>query len=79
MIAHSLLQNPQWPKAMRHTFTCEGKVTTPFRQLIRKMPGNSDLCKRTYIITEHITIVSIDLRHCTVYTKQVYFEPSKLS
>ena len=41
LIAHALLQSPQWPKAMRNTFRHEGKLTTPFRQLIRKMPGEN--------------------------------------
>lgn len=44
LIAHALLQSPQWPKAMRHTFIHEGKETTPFRQLIRKMPGENYSC-----------------------------------
>jgi hypothetical protein len=35
----ALVSHPQWPKAMRHTFEYEGKETTPFRYMIRTMPG----------------------------------------
>ena len=39
-IAMALLKSPQWPIVLRHTFeTDEGKITTPFRELVKKMPG----------------------------------------
>jgi hypothetical protein len=40
-IAKQLILTPQWAFAMRHTFfTSDGK-TTPFREMIRKMPGKT--------------------------------------
>lgn len=40
-IAKQLIETPQWPLLMRHTFidSDSGKKTTPFREMIRKMPG----------------------------------------
>ena len=39
-VVYALISHPQWPLAMRHTYEYEGKVTTPFRHMIRTMPGN---------------------------------------
>ena len=41
----ALVSHPQWPKAMRHTFEYEGKETTPFRHMIRTMPGMGATCR----------------------------------
>ena len=39
-VVHALISHPQWPQAMRHTYEFEGKVATPFRHMIKTMPGN---------------------------------------
>ena len=38
-ITKRLIQLPQWPLLMRHIFTESDIETTPFREMIRKMPG----------------------------------------
>ena len=38
-IVKQLIETPKWPVLMRHTFNDWRKETTPFREMIRKMPG----------------------------------------
>ena len=40
-IVKQLIETPQWPLLMRQTFTDfeSDKETTPFREMIKKMPG----------------------------------------
>ena len=38
-IVNQLIETPQWPLLMRQTVVVYGKKTTPFREMIRKMPG----------------------------------------
>ena len=38
-IAAAVVKSSQWPVALRRTYTDRGHETTPFRELIRKMPG----------------------------------------
>ena len=38
-IAAAVVKSSQWPVALRQTYTDRGHETTPFRELIRKMPG----------------------------------------
>ena len=51
-VVQALVSHPQWPIAMRHTFDFEGKETTPFRHMIRTIPGEVTdvLCKMLSLI-----------------------------
>ena len=40
-VANTIIESKQWPLALCGRSYDEGNDTTPFRQLIVKMPGNS--------------------------------------
>ena len=47
----ALIKHPNWYKFLRNTFRDDNNQhTTPFRELIKKMPGNSPA---DYIDTSH--------------------------
>lgn len=68
-IVLALLKSPQWPVMMRCTYdTSEGQITTPFRELIKKMPGmvhknKSDLS----VFLIHLRLIKAQ-NYCIVYS-----------
>lgn len=65
-VVQALVSHPQWRKAMRHTFEYEGKETTPFRHMIRTMPGKGWQFADYYHSLQLTEVAKIILGKCTL-------------
>ncbi len=69
-IVKQLIHTEEWPLLLRHTYDWSDEETTPFREIIKKMPGkhykNQFHPVTFYLLTLMVDVAEDILDKCTV-------------